>query len=295
MRTDPLSCAGQPLSAVDRRRRRRRRRSRGRRKRRRCWRSGRKAQLHRDLRGWRRHHSGRWGGRRRRLRWRSRDSGQLRDGGSGGSGAAGGGGGGGGYYGGGGGGGGNGSPPEPGSITGAGGGGGSNFVVPGAAAVIATDTTDIPLVTLSYQAPAIELSATALTFAETQPLGTTAAGQRLTITNKGTGPLVVSGSTFSGTDPNDFFVGASNCAGEIATGESCQIVVEFAPRGRGRARRASRSRATHRARRRASRCPAPAGLYRKGPRDQPDLRAPLVHRARRVPRERRDRQERQER
>jgi hypothetical protein len=160
-------------------------------------------------------------------------AGSFGAGGSGDNAAGAGGGGGGGYYGGGGGGGGNGSPPEPGSITGAGGGGGSSYVVPGASAAIGADSTGVPLVTIGYQTPTLEVNATTLNFTETQPLATTSAGETVTVTNGGTATLAISGWTFSGTDPGDFFVGASSCGGEIAPAGSCQIVVRFAPQATG--------------------------------------------------------------
>lgn len=160
-------------------------------------------------------------------------AGTFDNGGAGSSSAGAGGGGGGGYYGGGGGGGGNGNPPEIASVTGAGGGGGSSFVVQGAASVIGTDATGTPLVEVSYEASAAEASPSGLSFTETQPLSTTSAGQTVTITNNGSGPLLVTGWAFSGTNPEDFFVGASSCGGEIAPAGSCQITVEFAPQGTG--------------------------------------------------------------
>jgi hypothetical protein len=163
------------------------------------------------------------------------EDGSFGQGGAGSNSRGAGGGGGGGYYGGGGGGGGNCNPPEGACLVGAGGGGGSNFVTPAASGVsIGTDGTGVPLVRISYEnGPTDVASPTALTFAETQPLGTTGAGKTVTVTNEGAAPMVVTGSTFGGADPEDFFVGASNCGGEIAVGASCQIVVRFVPQATG--------------------------------------------------------------
>jgi hypothetical protein len=163
------------------------------------------------------------------------EGGSFGQGGAGSNSRGAGGGGGGGYYGGGGGGGGNCIPLEGACLVGAGGGGGSSFVIPAASGVgIGTDGTGVPLVRISYKNGSTDVaSPTALIFAETQPLGTTGAGKTVTVTNEGADPMVVAGSTFDGADPEDFFVGAANCGGEIAVGASCQIVVRFVPQATG--------------------------------------------------------------
>jgi hypothetical protein len=160
-------------------------------------------------------------------------AGSFGQGGNGSAARSGGGGGGGGYYGGGGGGGGSANPPEIASQVGGGGGGGSSFATTGASWVSATDATGVPLITISYEAAAVEASPSGATFAQTQPLGTTSAGATETVTNTGSGPMVVTGWSFGGTNPDDFFVGASSCGGEIAVGASCRLTVRFAPQGAG--------------------------------------------------------------
>jgi hypothetical protein len=72
-----------------------------------------------------------------------------------------------------------------------------------------------------------------LAFAGTQPLETVGAPQTATITNIGSDPLSISGLTFAGSDPGDFFVGSDGCLGPIATGTSCSLTVDFAPHATG--------------------------------------------------------------
>ena len=56
----------------------------------------------------------------------------------------------------------------------------------------------------------------------------------LTVTNRGTAALVISGLSFSGGDSNDFVVEYSDCLGAgIAPGGSCLIKVDFAPTTNG--------------------------------------------------------------
>jgi hypothetical protein len=136
----------------------------------------------------------------------------------------GGGGGGGGLYGGGGG---SGST----GIDGGGGGGGSDLVPAGG-----TDTPDasgMPSVSITYQAPTSDLSSNTLTFPDPQPLQTVSPSQGVSVTNNGTVPLQISGLTFTGSDPDDFFVGSTTCYGEVAPGDSCSVSVRFAPQGSG--------------------------------------------------------------
>ena len=124
-------------------------------------------------------------------------AGALGVGGSAGSGGAGGGG----LYGGGGG----GDNSAGGHATfggGGGGGGGSSLVATGGS--VAVNTTNLPPeVTISYGASSTQVTPTSLVFA-TQQESTISPSQTLTITNAGANPLVLSGLTFTGSDPGDF-------------------------------------------------------------------------------------------
>ena len=151
-------------------------------------------------------------------------AGVLGTGGAAGQGADSGGGGGGGYYGGGGGG--------AGSTSGGGGGGGGSSFGP-AGATFAQDATATPAVTLTpVGAPAAQITPATLRF-PSQSMSTVSAPQTVTITNTGLGALSVTGLSFTGTDPGDFFVGSSTCGGAVAVGASCQVTVFFVPQAQG--------------------------------------------------------------
>jgi hypothetical protein len=162
----------------------------------------------------------------------------------GGTGTGGGGGGGGGYYGGGGG--------DCGDALGSGGGGGSSFVIAGAANVSMALSSAPPGVSITYAAPTADASQTALRFG-TQAPGTAGPAQTLTVTNKGSAPLVVSGVLLGGDDPDDFLV-ADRCQKPVAAGSSCQVGVRFDPQASG-ARSATLTLLTN-----AQRVPKPVAL-----------------------------------
>ena len=150
-------------------------------------------------------------------------------GGAGGSALVAGGGGGGGWFGGGGGGGSCGD--------GGGGGGGSSFAARAATNVaLAVAAAGAPAsVTFTPLIPPIaQLTPASLTF-PTQAQNTLGPPQSVTIGDAGssTQPLIVTGLTFTGTHPSDFFVGSSSCGGQIAPGQKCQITVWFAPQAQG--------------------------------------------------------------
>jgi hypothetical protein len=138
----------------------------------------------------------------------------------------GGGGGGGGYYGGGGGGG----ATEAGG--GGGGGGGASYIAP---YVIGTGdqglSSQAPAVYITYAAPAVTLSSSALSFG-TVPQGFAGVGQVLSVTNTGSAPLSVSGVVLSGADPGDYLV-SNGCQQQVAVGSSCQITLRFDPQAQG--------------------------------------------------------------
>ena len=76
----------------------------------------------------------------------------------------------------------------------------------------------------------VVLSSSSLTF-PAQFVGTTSAGQSVTLTNEQAVPLTISSVTVAGADPNDFSTGG-NCPTAPATlspGQSCQINVFFTP------------------------------------------------------------------
>ena len=138
-----------------------------------------------------------------------------------GSDSGGGGGGGGGYYGGGGGG-----------CDGGGGGGGSSFVAPGVATLLGpTPAASASAVSITYPAPAVSLDTTTLSFAG-QATGTASPAQVLTVTNRGSAPLVITGVQLAGENPDDFLV-TQRCQPFVAAGSSCQVAVRFNPQGPG--------------------------------------------------------------
>ena len=134
------------------------------------------------------------------------------------------GGGGGGYWGGGGGGGGCDSAGTGGA---GGGGGGSSLGPPDATFTDATQSGN-GMVTISYVAAAAQVSSSSFSFS-TQAQSTISAPHTVTVTNTGLAPLVVTGLTFAGTDPQDYLITSNGCLGPIAAGASCTVGVAFAP------------------------------------------------------------------
>ncbi len=84
------------------------------------------------------------------------------------------------------------------------------------------------------QGPVAGLSPSGLPFG-TQPQATVSAPQTVTITNNGPSGTVldVSGFTFTGADPADFFVGSDDCRTPLASGQSCTASLRFAPQASG--------------------------------------------------------------
>jgi Glycine rich protein/HYDIN/CFA65/VesB-like, Ig-like domain len=134
--------------------------------------------------------------------------------------AAAGGGGGGGYYGGGGG----GSEDDPNSGADAG-GGGSSFDVSGT--VSATVSTADPSVTIAYSAPTATVTPGALNFGSV-PNGTASPEQTVTVSNTGSAPLVVNGTSLGGSGAADYVLD-NQCTQPVAPSASCAIGVRFAP------------------------------------------------------------------
>jgi hypothetical protein len=84
---------------------------------------------------------------------------------------------------------------------------------------------------VSTGAPAVTLSATALTFG-TEPLNSQTAAQSVTITNSGTASLTISSLSLSGANPQDF-PGTTNCPNSLAVNASCTVSLRFRPQATG--------------------------------------------------------------
>jgi hypothetical protein len=83
-------------------------------------------------------------------------------------------------------------------------------------------------------APAVTLSPSSLSFAS-QTTGTTSAGQTVTLTNSGTGPLTISSIAITGTNATEF-AQTNTCPGSsstLAAGAKCTITVTFTPAAAG--------------------------------------------------------------
>lgn len=75
-------------------------------------------------------------------------------------------------------------------------------------------------------------SASPTTLSFSQPVGTTGAGQAVTLTNTGSASLTLSSPTVSGTDAADFQQ-TNNCPASLTPGDGCQITVMFTPGASG--------------------------------------------------------------
>lgn len=137
-----------------------------------------------------------------------------------------GGGGGGGFYGGGGGGGG---------CRGGGGGGGSSFAA--AAATVteaAAPSAEGARLSIAYLAPSPTATIVSAPAAfPSVPQGGVSAPQTVELTNTGEAPLIVGGTSFAGSDPEDFLIGSSTCGSQIEPGRGCQMRVRFTPQAQG--------------------------------------------------------------
>ena len=143
--------------------------------------------------------------------------------------AGGGGGGGGGYYGGGGGGG--GGTDATGTVGSSGGGGGGSSLVP-AGGTLATDSTGVPEITISYTVPD-SVSPTSIDFGS-QAVGSSSAPHVVTLRNTGAASIYVTSVSKAGANPGDFTTSADTCTGTtIAPGDNCTIKASFAPSATG--------------------------------------------------------------
>jgi hypothetical protein len=75
--------------------------------------------------------------------------------------------------------------------------------------------------------PAVSLSASSLSFAG-ERVGVTSASQSVTLTNTGTGPLVITSIAVTGTDASSF-VFSNSCGTSVAAGANCAIHGHFTP------------------------------------------------------------------
>lgn len=86
-------------------------------------------------------------------------------------------------------------------------------------------------ITLSGTGTYIQLSPTSMNFGN-QPVGTKSLQKKITVSNKGSVAVSVSGISITGTNPNDF-AQVNNCGTSIAAGASCFIGVTFTPSTKG--------------------------------------------------------------
>jgi hypothetical protein len=76
--------------------------------------------------------------------------------------------------------------------------------------------------------PTATLGATAVAFGN-EPVGVVSAPQSVTLTNTGSGSLVVSSLKLGGADPTDFVAASTTCPGTLAPGAACTIGITFKP------------------------------------------------------------------
>jgi hypothetical protein len=67
----------------------------------------------------------------------------------------------------------------------------------------------------------------------TVPQGGVSAPRTVTVTNRELAPLSVTGFTFGGARPGDFFAGSDTCGSPLEPGDSCTVATRFAPQGKG--------------------------------------------------------------
>jgi hypothetical protein len=76
--------------------------------------------------------------------------------------------------------------------------------------------------------PTATLSATTVAFGN-EPVGVVSAAQSVTLTNTGSGSLVVSSLKLTGADPTDFVATSTACPGTLAPAAACTIGITFKP------------------------------------------------------------------
>jgi serine protease len=81
--------------------------------------------------------------------------------------------------------------------------------------------------------PAVSIASASISF-PTTAVGSSAPAQTVTLTNTGTGPLLVGGVSLTGANPGDFAISADSCSNQtIAPGASCSISVTYTPSATG--------------------------------------------------------------
>lgn len=119
------------------------------------------------------------------------------------------------------------------TASGGAGGGGSSWVEDSATNTSsALAGSQAPEIAITYAVPTASPDATLLTFGS-QPQDTLSDAQTVTLTNRGSAPLAVRGEQFTGSDAQDFVVGASTCGDLVQPGDSCTVDVRFSPRAAG--------------------------------------------------------------
>jgi len=100
---------------------------------------------------------------------------------------------------------------------------------PASGSISITDNAPSSPQTISLQGTGtdVQLSPLSLNFGN-QTVGTTSGRKIITLTNKGTVTLSISGIAITGTNPGDFAEG-DNCGTSLAAGASCSIAVTFTP------------------------------------------------------------------
>ena len=102
-------------------------------------------------------------------------------------------------------------------------------------AITVTDTASNSPQTLPLSGtgviPTASLSGTALTFAS-QGVGSTSASQSVTLSNTGTGTLLISSVVLGGTDPGDYTL-TNSCGSSLAAAAHCTLSVTFTPKAAG--------------------------------------------------------------
>jgi hypothetical protein len=88
-------------------------------------------------------------------------------------------------------------------------------------------------VTLTGIGTYIQLAPTSLNFG-TQPVGTKSLPKKITVTNKGSAAVSISGVSITGTNAGDFAIGSNTCGASLASGASCFVKVTFTPSARGK-------------------------------------------------------------
>ena len=86
---------------------------------------------------------------------------------------------------------------------------------------------------LAVSVPVAQLSPASPAAFPSTPQGTLSAPETVTVTNGGQRDLVLTGLSFGGPDPGDFVVTSDGCQGPVASDESCQLTIAFAPQGQG--------------------------------------------------------------